>query len=529
MNHLQGKFTASHVTMARKLLDDGLRHDAGVHTWRTVGESPGCTRIPIQPERSIYGNQHVPYGSSVVDHYHAAYVCSATHQTLANSHHFRAPVEIDRPFTRAILARDLTDASVQSEVSEGVRDDPGNKIEPFLDPLSGRLVGLRQRERQCCFVEHRSPAAGKPFHRGKTMRPGSVYRVGIPGLNAIGATKSQDSPRHVEPEHRTEPLSCNGVQDCSAHCHVHGRVLDESLSDQRQRRHGFEHKEMLVPSPHPAMAFGGTPQAGSFVESESSPVETGDCLRLLSYAAGLIALAVLTAACGDAPLQSLGDRSSDWVNEPTIVTTTTVPVTIPLAISTTNLKWFNDDIGGSDLDDPTELRRAIFERRGGDLFVQSSRAEIAALVPALNFPARAPYLAEYVTSQLVFDTSGELSDEPTAAFGIWSAEPYTRSRSVAQMAVLRVARDEDAAVELSEPGASISCARFADRTTESCEIVEIGGVSFWSLDGVDGSTLVWFDGIYRYELFARRFVPERAVEQMVLDFVALSELEPTPE
>ena len=239
----------------------------------------------------------------------------------------------------------------------------------------------------------------------------------------------------------------------------------------------------------------------------------------------LVVAAVAFAACGDAPLQSLGERSSGWLNEPTIVTTTTVPVTLPLAVDSETLKWFNDGIGSGETDDPAVLMREIFERRGGDLFIQSSRAEIATILPEVAFPSRVPYLAEYVTSQLVFEASGELSNDPTIAFGIWSAEPYTRSRSVAQIAVLRVAIDEEAAAEMAEPGAAISCARFADRVTQACEIVEIAGRPCWSLRADNGHTFVWFDGPYRYELFGRSFVPVAALEEVVLNTTPLAGLE----
>jgi hypothetical protein len=241
---------------------------------------------------------------------------------------------------------------------------------------------------------------------------------------------------------------------------------------------------------------------------------------------GLFTLvAVLVAACGDAPLQSLGQRTSDWLNEPTIVTTTTVPITVPLTVSSDTLKWFNDGLGEGDVDDPVALQQTIFERRGGDLFIQSSRAEIAIILPDVKFPSRVPYLAEYVTSQLVFDSSGELSDDPTVTLGIWSAEPYPRSRSVAQMVVLRVATDEEAAAELSEPGARNSCARFAERATQACEIVEIGGEPLWLLTANNGHTYIWFDGIYRYELFGRSFVPTTALEEIALNSTLLADLE----
>ncbi len=97
-----------------------------------------------------------------------------------------------------------------------------------------------------------------------------------------------------------------------------------------------------------------------------------------------------------------------------------------------------------------------------------------------------------------------------------------------QMAVLRVSLDEEAAAEFAQSSSDVSCARFADRATQSCEIVDIGGVPFWSLSAGNGRTLIWFDGVYQYELFGRSFVPVRALEQMVLTTLPLSELETVP-
>lgn len=241
----------------------------------------------------------------------------------------------------------------------------------------------------------------------------------------------------------------------------------------------------------------------------------------------LIAAAVTMAACGDAPLGSLGQRSSDWLGEPTIITTSTVPSTVPVVVDARALKWFNDELGGQFLDDPEALKTAVFARRGGDLFIQASRAEIVALLPDVQFPSSTPYLSEYVTSQLVFDERGDLADDPVAAFGIWSSEPYTRSRSVAQMIVLNVSIDPETAAEVAAEGADNSCERFADRTTEVCAVTTVSGRPVWSLEAGNGTTMIWFDTQYRYELFGRSYVTAEALQRMVLDPVPLSELEVT--
>jgi hypothetical protein len=238
-----------------------------------------------------------------------------------------------------------------------------------------------------------------------------------------------------------------------------------------------------------------------------------------------LTILMTVTACGESPLLSLGNRSSNWINEPKVTTTTLPPVDIPRHIATTALQWANDDIVNEDLDDPDVVVAAVFSRRQGDRFIQASRFEIAAAIPEINFPAVAPYGAEWVSSQLVIENSGRLSAEPSAAFGIWSAEPYTRSRSVAQMAVLRVAHDPETAVELEVPGAEFSCARFAERSTDECALLDIEGRDVWKLAAAGGITLIWFDGPYRYELFGRVFVPSDVLEAMAADTVSLATLD----
>ena len=251
--------------------------------------------------------------------------------------------------------------------------------------------------------------------------------------------------------------------------------------------------------------------------------DLGGNVRQRAGTAALVAT-ILLVACGDAPLGSLGQRSSGWIGEPTVITTTTVPTTVPVVISTNLLKWFNDEITEEVPEDPETVKDAIFARRGGDLFVQASRAEIAVLVPDIKFPSSTPYLSEYVTSQIVFDNDGNLSADPVAAFGIWSSEPYTRSRSVAQLIILRISEDPTAAAEVAEPGAEISCGRFSERTTEVCAVTTVEGTPVWSLVASNGTTLIWFDGDYRYELFGRTFVSEAALQRMVVGLVPLAEL-----
>lgn len=238
----------------------------------------------------------------------------------------------------------------------------------------------------------------------------------------------------------------------------------------------------------------------------------------------LLAALLAVASCGDQPLDSMGWRSSDWINEPTVPTTVAVNTTTPTVVAVDDLFWSNDVIETENLNDPEAMLAEVFARRGGDRFVQASRFEIAVALPDVAFPARVPAGAEWVSSQLIFDNDGNVADDPSAAFGIWSTEPYTRSRSVAQMAVLRVSMDLEAATALATGEADPSCARFTDRDTDACEVLAIGDHDAWLLRASGGPTLVWYEGPYRYELFGRSFVPQAVLRSMVADMVTLTSI-----
>jgi hypothetical protein len=247
----------------------------------------------------------------------------------------------------------------------------------------------------------------------------------------------------------------------------------------------------------------------------------GRAARLL---AGAALSAVVIVACGDSPLDSIGLRSSDWINEPTVPTTIPVDTTIPRVVTAEALQWANAGIANENMGELDAMLSEIFDRREGDRFIQASPAEMVVALPDVSFPDRAPSGAEWVSSQLVFENDGTLSTEPSAAFGIWSAEPYTRSRSVAQMIVIRVSNDLDAANELATGAAEATCARFADRASDDCEIITVGSRETWLLGESGGSTLIWYEGPYRYEMFGRSFVPSRVLQEMSGAMVPLSSL-----
>lgn len=239
----------------------------------------------------------------------------------------------------------------------------------------------------------------------------------------------------------------------------------------------------------------------------------------------LTSAVVALAACGPTPLESLGNRSSAWINEPTVPSTQPVTVTTPTAVPAQRLLWVNDEIQTANLSDRDAMLNEIFERREGDSFIQASRQEIAVALPDVMFPGSAPPGAEWVSSQLVFENDGTLAPDPSAAFGIWSAEPYTRSRSVAQMIVMRVSNDEEAAAALASGAEEATCARFSERESDECEVITVGERTSWLLVDSGGTTLIWFEGPYRYELYGRSFVPEQMLQQVSDEMVPLASLE----
>lgn len=241
-----------------------------------------------------------------------------------------------------------------------------------------------------------------------------------------------------------------------------------------------------------------------------------------------LALVVILAvsACGDSPLESIGLRSSDWINEPTVPTTVAVVTTTPREIPAERLRWANDVIETENLNDHGSLLQEVFSRREGDRFIQASRREIAVALPGIAFPGVVPSGAEWVSSQLVFDNDGSIAADPSAAFGIWSAEPYSRSRSVAQMVVIRVATDPQGGEEAA--AAEPSCEPFEDRSSERCEVRTVGDRPTWLLTAPSGSTFVWFDGDYRYEVYGRSFVAVSILEDMTAGMVPLTSLTEEP-
>jgi hypothetical protein len=216
--------------------------------------------------------------------------------------------------------------------------------------------------------------------------------------------------------------------------------------------------------------------------------------RVKRAAGVLLVTALFLAACGDQGLlDGLGDRSREIVYGDTTTTTTIVVddgESAPLgAIKATDVTWYNDGLGeAAPVPIPSVVIADVWAR--GDRvnrYIQASRAEIAAALPELEFPALVPDDVGWVTSQLVFDTASATLDAGTsAAFGLWADEPYSVEQG--DVAVLRVGvatpSDRENAGEVRH------------------EVVP------------DGNSLIWVRGSYRYELFCRTSMAEELCKEM---------------
>lgn len=216
-----------------------------------------------------------------------------------------------------------------------------------------------------------------------------------------------------------------------------------------------------------------------------------------------LVLVVVAAACGESgALQRVGEASSGWVTAVTMPTTTTPPVVIEIGneglVGASDVLWANDDIGPvSPSSDPRFAVAAVWDRQIGSRFVQASRAEIAAALPTMRFPEAVPEDVRWMTSQLVFDpVSGLLDVDTSAAFGLWTVEPYTVENG--RLAVLRVG---------SAP-VGVGAAK--------SDVVPI--------IVPDGLSLGWTEAGLRYELFCRVTIPEPVCNAIVDSFVPLNEL-----
>ncbi len=224
--------------------------------------------------------------------------------------------------------------------------------------------------------------------------------------------------------------------------------------------------------------------------------------RLLLWPAFLFALSA--AGCGDV-LQGVGDLSRDFVHgdTTTVVSTTTLPQPgggIALVGLTGSVVWVNDQYKvDRGLTADTVVRRVWLRGDGIDPYVQAGREEIAVALPNVEFPRLVPEKVTHISSQLVFDVqTGALDVATAAAFGLWTAEPYTVPRTEGQLVVLRIGLRS----------------ALAGQGTE--------GISTFQL--VDGRELAWSFGNYVYQLFCRTGISEESCFAMVDSMTSLEVL-----
>lgn len=234
---------------------------------------------------------------------------------------------------------------------------------------------------------------------------------------------------------------------------------------------------------------------------------------------------LLVAACGEAPLSGVGGHSSEWIGEPTLASTETTASHGPSLASVHRTEWFNGDLAPVGGTTPAEIIAGVYTRaRSSDPFVQATPAEIALALPGIEFPSQVPPEVRYITSQLVYDLSQlTLARDQVAAFGLWSVEPYTRSRSVGQQAVLTVVNDPEGLAAIASGMADTSCARYIDRQAQ-CAVATVKDLPAWELADNLGVTLIWFSETYRYELFLRSGVNRTLAREMAESSRPLSAL-----
>lgn len=248
--------------------------------------------------------------------------------------------------------------------------------------------------------------------------------------------------------------------------------------------------------------------------------------RLQPAVMGVALLALVVTACSDEALGDLGGRSSDWIGEVATTATTTTTLMPAQTRPAGAVEWHNDELGEPDAEaTPDQVLAAVFARAGdSSQYLQASRAEIVAAVPDIAFPGSVPASVGYITSQLVIESRVlRLSAEPTVAFGLWSVEPYTRSRSVGQVAVLNVSTDPNGAEVAADPNTEATCAAFTNEN-RVCGVEDFLDQPVWRLEGEGGVTHLWYQDQYRYELAGR--VSEEVMHEVVASMVPLADLLP---
>ncbi|MFH1331003.1 MAG: hypothetical protein ABIJ48_10185 [Actinomycetota bacterium] len=205
----------------------------------------------------------------------------------------------------------------------------------------------------------------------------------------------------------------------------------------------------------------------------------------------ILTLAALVAAgCGDV-FEGVGDLSRGLVHggSTTSTTTTTLPQPgggMALTGLSGDVVWVNDEFEVPPGVSADAVIRRVWQRSDGvDPFVQASRFEIATALVGIEFPRLVPEKVTHISSQLLFDPqTGTIDVGTSAAFGLWTAEPYTVPRTEGQLVVLRVGLRS----ALPDQGS--------------------GDIS--TFQAADGRELAWAAGGYVYQLFCRRGISEES-------------------
>jgi hypothetical protein len=210
----------------------------------------------------------------------------------------------------------------------------------------------------------------------------------------------------------------------------------------------------------------------------------------------VILAALVLAACSEDSLNDLGAKSSDWIGRGASASAGPSETVIPPSVDSAEVQWFND---GLDDDVVAGSQQAVIDQvtkrsNGPERYLQATRLEIAVALPALRFPRRLPAQIVAITSQLVVAPSGDrLDSDVYAAFGLWSVEPYTKSRSVGQRGTLVVGGVQG----------SSACERLGLVAGALCSDETVGTLDTTRIDAESGQTWVWSDAAYEYQLFLR--------------------------
>ncbi|MEZ5175940.1 MAG: hypothetical protein R2823_07010 [Acidimicrobiia bacterium] len=215
----------------------------------------------------------------------------------------------------------------------------------------------------------------------------------------------------------------------------------------------------------------------------------------------VVILGLSVVGCGEAGLlDGAGKMTRSFVQGDTTTTVTLASVDVgqpgEAAVGSVDVLWYNDQKEPQHHGSSESVIAGVWNTRiGNSRFVQSSRSEIADALPSLQFPSLVPEQVRWVTSQLVYDqVTGTLDPDTSAAFGLWTTDPY--QSDTGRVAVLRVGKVLD-----------------SDDRPEPVAIVV-----------PDGLSLGWTAAGMRYELFCRSEISEELCKAIAASSTRLSAL-----